>query len=347
MTKQNQEVGNDSIAAQAQGNITIIKNEALTVEEIEKILASFTPMFRALAKEEARALMEDLSQGIFERLAKHPDAAASALKTPDFQYVLGEAAHAYARSGASNVKEILLDLIESRCQRDDRTRVTLSLNEAINKTAVLTKEEFAVLSIVFLIRYTRLGAKNFVEFAGKLKECTSPLMGDITREESVANYLNAQSCGHVSIGQAKFIDILRSNYIGFFMRGCDLAELETIFAPDLKSYSSQLIIHSMHDNDKFQVGVRNEQELFEHCNKIGFPKPSADKLWAVAKSKAMNNQQILDKLQECFPEASQLQSLWDETYLCHLELTSIGIAIGHANIQRVAEFEGELAMWIR
>jgi hypothetical protein len=346
MTKQNQEVGNDSIAAQAQGDITIIKNHGFAASDIVEILNSSMPMLRALAKDEARGLMKELSEEIYERLAKRPEVAAAALKTPDFQYVLGEAAHAYARSGDPNVRDMLVDLIDSRCTSNDRTRVTLSLNEAINKTAVLMKGDFAALSIIFLIRYVRLGATNFKTFVERLNYTFTPLMSEVESGQSVAHYLSAQSCGQITLSKVVFFEHVRHSYMGYFSKGMDEADLLPIFTPQLADFGKKLLIPCVHNPKKIQVKAVNEVQFRDLCREVEFPKEATEALWTIFDSKTMTVEEIKAKLEKEFPDIYKLQSLWDDSFLSQFELSSIGIAIGHANAKRVAQFDADLSIWI-
>ena len=47
------------------------------------------------------------------------------------------------------------------------------------------------------------------------------------------------------------------------------------------------------------------------------------------------------------PEIRRLDQLWHSTPLKNLSLTTVGIAIGHANLARLSGFKSDLSIWIQ
>jgi hypothetical protein len=60
-----------------------------------------------------------------------------------------------------------------------------------------------------------------------------------------------------------------------------------------------------------------------------------------------NGEDFLENVQKHFPEIRTLHELWEGTPLKNLALTTVGIAIGHANLSRASGFKGELSTWIQ
>ena len=154
MAKQSQDVGSSAVAVQAQGDATVCVG--MDAKEVQLVIhaafESALPMYRAVAEQIAEKRMRDLEDRIVERLSTQQSMRREALEDPDFQYLLTTAHHAYARSGSEQVADTLVDLISRRSEETDRTRLALSLNTAVETCSRLTKNEFAELSVCFLIR---------------------------------------------------------------------------------------------------------------------------------------------------------------------------------------------------
>jgi len=60
----------------------------------------------------------------------------------------------------------------------------------------------------------------------------------------------------------------------------------------------------------------------------------------------MDRDEIREKCIEIRPYMSGLFETWLESEMRHFVLTSVGIAIGHANIRRVVGEFADLSIWI-
>jgi hypothetical protein len=62
--------------------------------------------------------------------------------------------------------------------------------------------------------------------------------------------------------------------------------------------------------------------------------------------KRMSDAEVKDFLLKQRPQLSELFDIWDNSPMKYMTLTSVGIAIGHANIQRKAGMKFDLTIWI-
>jgi len=60
----------------------------------------------------------------------------------------------------------------------------------------------------------------------------------------------------------------------------------------------------------------------------------------------MNGDEIREKCIEIRPYMAGLFQVWSESAMKHFTLTSVGIAIGHANIKRLVGEFSNLSIWI-
>src|SRR5207247_819217 len=140
----------------------------------------------------------------------------------DFQYLLNDAQEAFARSGDEAVRDTLIDIITRRSLETTRNRLAITLNDAATKAANLTVNEFAALSLAYVLRYTvHQNLNSFDEFCQYLKTSIIPFVKDVSREHSSFQHLEAQSCGSVGLLEADLLGILKANYGGALGRGFD------------------------------------------------------------------------------------------------------------------------------
>jgi hypothetical protein len=274
---QKQEAAGGAVAIQSGRDAIIV--QGVDSDEmrriIEDVVAAQLPIYARMAAEIATARLEEFKAGVLDRFAKDDKARNEAFKDPDFVYLLSRAQHAYARSGDPSIRDTLIDLIAERSKQEDRNRLALSLNEAVEKASVLTKNEFAELSLCYTLRYTRnIGVGSMQQFVTYLNKEVMPFLLDISEEHSSYAYLVAQSCVTISMGSIELMNIFKLHYAGLLGKG--LAEL----------------------------------------------KPNV-------------------------PKIDELFRLWKGTPLQNLELTSVGMAIGHANAVRVTGFDADLSIWIK
>ena len=155
MTDQEQKVGKNAVAIQSARD-TVIQS-GITPDDMRKILSALSeqlPTYAAVAREIVDARMADFEQRILSRFAESDSVNPEAFKDPDFQYLLTRAQHAYARRGDQEIGDLLVSMIAERSKLEKPDRLSMSLNSAIEVAATLTENEFAELTICFLLKHT-------------------------------------------------------------------------------------------------------------------------------------------------------------------------------------------------
>ena len=92
---------------------------------------------------------------LLERFTPSGDGDPNAFEDPDFQFLVGSAQRASGRCGDEQVIDNLVGLISERSREKNRGRLALALNEAVEIAPTLTPNEFAALSLAFLLKHTR------------------------------------------------------------------------------------------------------------------------------------------------------------------------------------------------
>ena len=80
---------------------------------------------------------------------------------------------------------------------------------------------------------------------------------------------------------------------------------------------------------------------------MGLGEREISQVWANFEGTIRNGADLIDLLASEFSEFRSLVDLWDKTPLKHLELTTVGTAIGYANLARVTGFDADLGIWIK
>ncbi|WCL54289.1 LPO_1073/Vpar_1526 family protein [Gimibacter soli] len=317
------------------------------MRQIVETLADQMPKYAAIAAEIVEARLKTFEEKIMDRFSTSESANPKAFSDPDFQYLLGKSQQAFARSGDQLTADVLVDLIAERSLQAERSRLTLSLNDAVERSALLTKNEFAELSLAFLLRFTRkLGLTNFRALVENLKETSSPLLKDISRESSSYSYLAAQACASVEIGTINFMDMMSGTYGGLISLGTPRKKFAAILGENFESDYPGIIVGCINGGTAFQADALNLESLVERMRKYSI-EDKAKQVWNAHMEGVMNQEQFVENGKKYFDELPHLVELWQTTPLKHLELTSVGIAIAYANLKRVSSFSADLSIWIK
>lgn len=325
------------------------------MRQILDALAAQFPAQLAAAKQVVDARLADFEQRILEKFKDSSQADSQAFTDPDFQYVVRSSQHAYARLGDDVVGDVLIDLIAHRSKQQQRSRLSLTLNEAVEKSALLTKNEFAELSLCYLLKHTmNPGIGNLKTFSEFFELHISPLLPDISTEPASYQYLEAQSCGNLAIGVIRtqvhdVVQLFRVNYGGIFSKGFDRDLLES-HLPDGKKDTldkKELIIPCLNDPTKLQLKAINKEAFIKSCADSDLSQEQLTNVWNMFEATIWNGEEFLSSVEKHVPDIRKLVDLWGTSNIQNLNLTTVGIAIGHANLKRLSGINADLSTWIK
>lgn len=351
-TDQSQDASDGSLAIQSarDTNITV----GMSAEDMQRIMETLSqqlPTYAAVAREVVDARLADFKDEVLKKFADQEKADAGAFADPDFQYVFTRAQHAYARSGDAVTRDTVVDLIAKRSKEGTRSRLSLTLNDAVEKAAVLTKNEFAELSLVYLIRYTRhLGINSLEAFGEYCRTQMLPLLADISRESASYQYLQAHSCGSIEITSITLPDAFRENYAGVLTIGCAVEDLQGALAEEKRAAfaASTLVIPCLSDPTKVQLAALSRDVFDSKATPLGFDESERNALWNKMMESVPSGDALTTRIETVFPEIRELIDIWSSTPLKQMTLTTVGIAVGYANLLRAAVgFQADLGVWIK
>ncbi len=350
MSKQNQDASDSAVAVQAGGDVTI--SQGITPAQVTQMMSAIAQL-TAASFPAIQSLIDARIAVLEEKLeAKFKDpkqASTSAFNDPDFHAALRIGYAGHARSSDAVVTDTLVDLIARRSLEEKRSRLSLSLNDAIERAARLTENEFAALSLVFILTRTLWQVVDLNGFKARLRSDVVPLIPHISRAPSSYEYLATHACATIQITSSQLQAIWHGNYGGLFSKGFEEAQLTPLLSPENIALWRQtlLIIPCLNDRSRFQFAALNKDVLRSKTHPDIFPDLKLGELWKMFQSTFMTQTEIVDLIAPDVPEIRTLAELWEKTPLQNLNLTSAGIAIGFSNLRRInPKFDANLSIWI-
>lgn len=313
--------------------------------EIMVAIAKTTSIFAREALETADARINEFRQEILKRFTEKGKANPEAFKDPDFQYLLGDAQEAVARAGDDAVRDTLVDIIAQRSLEKGRTRLAITLSEAATIAAKLTANEFATLSLSYLVRYTiHHAVTSPPALANYVEQMLLPLARDVAREQSSFWHLQAQSCANIEMGQVDLASVFRQQYGGVLGDGFTREQLESHLPEGKKSALDPFVIPCLNDPSRLQPAAINLNVFKTKAVPSGLNEGELTNVWGLFENTIPD---ISERLSRMAPGSPLLFDIWANTPLKNLTLTSVGIAIAHANARRVTGLEAPLNIWIK
>lgn len=345
---QSQDVGDRATAIQAGGSVTI-NNVGVSYSEARSIAqdvfqANFYQL-AGIARDIAHERMEEITDLILRKLQDQNPIGLVRAGDPDFQYALFEVQKIYARNGDKDLGDLLVDLLVDRSRCEQRDILQIVLNESLATAPKLTDSHLAALAILFLFKYSQNHAiVNHEKLGEYLDKYLQPFASRVTTNPTCYQHLEFCGCGSVQLAGRTLEDILGVRYLGLFSKGFDEAEISKLnlaIGPD-----SRFFIPCLNDSKKLQVRALNEDQLNSYLDQNGLSSDEKAKIRQLFIVNKMNENEISEKVTSVRPYMAEIFPKWRNSSLQSFTLTSVGIAIGHANIKRLIGDFTNLKEWI-
>ncbi len=345
---QEQVVAQNSTAIQAGGNVTVVKT-GLTYAEVRDVaLDVFKANFYELAgvaKETARNRAEEITEAFLSKLQKEHPAGLEKSNDPDFQYALFTVQKEYARSGDRDLGDLLVDLLVDRSKREQRDIRQIVLNESLTTAPKLTENQLAALAVIFLSKYTQnFGIGNHEMLGQYFDRFVAPFAGKVVKNMACYQHLEFSGCGAIGLGARNLESIFGANYQGQFLKGFDVKEIAN--RQISIGFDHRFFIPCLNDSSTIQVRANSEDHLKRAFEEHGIAPEDRAKIVQLFGVNKMADTEIRDKCIQIRPYMSGLFEVWSESVMKNFTLTSVGIAIGHANIKRLVGEFADLSIWI-
>ena len=345
---QNQDVGNSATAIQAGGSVTLI-NVGVTAAEARVIAldvarATFYELTGA-AKETASIRVEEITDKVIKKLEKDFPEGLQKAKDPDFQYALFTVQKEYARNGDKDLGDLLVDLLVDRSKQDQRDILQIVLNESLSTAPKLTDTHFAALAVIFLLNYTQnYGIGNHQMFGEYLDKHLLPFVSKLSKNQAGYQHLEFSGCGSIVFGGHSLEGVLGTRYQGQFLKGFDQSEIENRAIS--VGLDSRFFIHCLNDASKLQVKANSKEILVKNLDEQGVSPEDQAQILRLFDLGKMSESEIKEQLIAIRPYMAEVFDTWTNSPMGAFTLTSVGMAIGHANIKRLIGEFASLAIWI-
>lgn len=240
----------------------------------------------------------------------------------------------------------MVDILVERSKEQERNILQIVLNESLKIAPKLTKDQLAALSIIFLLKYTRFSGLNSLEGLKYYIEVRlTPFINELTESETCYQHLSFAGCGAKSIGSVKIGKIFRETYPGVFSVGFPQEEIEKQnfeIPTDVKAF-----IPCLHNKNLLQVNAIDEDAIRNGPHFASVGQNDKNKIVSLLKDRAMGENKIEEYLKENYKPMAALLDIWNKTSMKNMTLSSVGIAIGHANSRRVTGDNSHLSIWIK
>lgn len=343
---QNQDVGAGALAIQAARDV-IIGISAADARAIALDVAKVTFYeLTGLAKETMSVRVEEITDNVISKLERdYPDGLKKAVD-PDFQFALLTVQKQYGRTGDKDLGDLLVDLLVDRSKQDQRNILQIVLNESLEVAPKLTIGQLATLSIIFLFRYTQNNVVVSDEMFGNYFDAhVQPYIHNLVKNQASFQHLEFTGCGSNMIMDAPLGEILAAHYPGLFSKGFDMDIVEEMGLSAV--LRTNFLLTCINDKDKFQVRALNDATMEDLFEKNDVLSEDREKLNNLHKLNRMNREEVRAKCISLRPYMGEVFTMWDDSQAKSFSLTSVGIAIAHANIKRfVGEEFSDLSIWI-
>lgn len=345
---QSQHVEEGATAIQAGGNVNITR-VGLTYEEVRAVaLDVFRSNFyelAGLAKDTARQRAEEITESFLKKLKEENPEGLKKGEDPDFQNALFTVQKEYAKNGDKDLGALLVDLLVDRSKQDQRDIMQIVLNESLGTAPKLTDDQLAILAIIFLFRYTiNNGIGSHDQLGFYFDQHVAPFSTKLVKSNSSYQHLEFTSCGSIQMGEVSLEQCLGTNYQGLFLKGFDREEI----ANRVISIGSdqRFFIPCLNDSTKLQVRANNSESLKKYLDANELSEDDKSKILSLFDMHKMNNFEIQEKCVSIRPYMRDVFDVWSNSPMKSFTLTSVGMAIGHANLKRLVGEFASLKIWI-
>jgi hypothetical protein len=348
--KQEQHGGDYSTNVQAGNDVNLQQNNyGLSYSEVKEVaLDVFEMNFSKLslaAQEVAKERAEEITNAFLNQLQEKAPEALDTMKEPDMQYALLMAQKEYARTGDKNLSEVLVDILVERSKIQERSLMQVVLNESLEVVPKLTNGQLNILSLIFVLKYTvNYTVLSFDSFNSYLKTMITPFMDGLTKRHSHFQHLEYTGCGAIGMGQINFASVFTKRYPGLFSKGFSLEQVNSAFGEDAQARN--LLISCMHDSSLFQFDAITEEVLKEKVTSLSLSEDQIARIKSLHTSNLMSNEEAGNFLVGLCPEINALMDIWSDSSMKNMTLTSVGVALAHANIRRKTNQDLDLSIWI-
>lgn len=342
---QNQNVGEGGIAIQANGSVTVGLSYSDTRDIALDVFQANFYKLSAEAKKIADTRATEITEAFLQKLQIENPSGFNKGQDPDFQHSLFITQKEYARSGDKELGDLLVDLLVDRSKQEERGILQIVLNESLLTAPKLTSAQLASLALAFLFRHTQnAGIGTHDELGNYFDKHVSPFSGKLVPNRACYQHLEFAGCGSLQVGAIMLEEIISTTYCGLFQAGLTEEEIkERLITLPIKH---EIFTKCLNDPQKIQINALSQEALGEKIKHYNIDAETSSKLLDLFKTNLIPLPEVKSKCIEIRPYMESFFDIWTNSNLKSFDLTSVGMAIGHANIKKLVGEFSSLSLWI-
>jgi hypothetical protein len=337
----------ESANLQAGRDMTIYQGPS--IEEVRGIaLDVFRSNFldlRGIAETVARDRAEQITEQFLEKMERASPNGVPAGADPDFQNSLFNAQREFACSGEADLAEVLVDLLVDRAGHTDRGLQTIVLNEAIVAVPKLSAGQRRALGLAFLIRHTSTAVRTLSvdQFYESYVSQLAAVGRDLPTDSLSFQHIEYVGAGSVTVATLSIPGALAQTATGWFTRGFTEEEVPE----ELRQFlgDDRFFKPCLRDGSRFQLTRMLKTDKLGEAEEA-LDEAQATALAALLGKGAMDEAEIRGELVTRSPQMADVLEAWEGSDLKSMQLTSVGMAIGHGYWRRVSDSSTPLDIWI-
>ncbi len=271
----------------------------------------------------------------------------STLCEPDMQHALLTAQRAAARNASRDFSATLLDLLIDRAKSQNNDLMRVVLNEALTVAPQLTPDQFDALSLLLAVRYVKDNrVKTLADFRGHIDRVVSPFLNGASRTTARYQHLQYTGCAAMAGISFSICDIYAHKYMHLFAADLPEPHVLALFRHSdelLGKLMGKLFDRTGTEGTLMLLPIDSEY-IPALLARFGADMPLANSVLSYLREHTTSHLQRT-RLSDIHPDLDLLNALWTP-YGSSYTLTSVGIALGHANMRRRGIVDYELSTWI-
>jgi len=300
-----------------------------------------------VARETAYNRSNEFTEEVIKALSANPK-NFDTFSEPSMQANLFEAQKAYAKSGEGYLKILLLNYINNIVKSVPKSLTRIILEESIKIVPKLTIRQCDMLSLIFLMLYSpNYNLSTWEDFETLLNDCIYPFIESLS--DNVTNYRHLEYTGCVfsKPGHYTAEELFQFYYPGMFSSGFTIERFkEKVDMNALKYKNDGILINCFHNVNLYQINAIYKDDINKKGQEKNYNKSVIFELNRIQKEHLMNDDMVRNAILRINTDLKKLFSIWNNSYISHLELTSIGVSIAISNIERKLGISLDYSIWL-
>ncbi|MBU4227265.1 hypothetical protein KJ813_07235 [bacterium] len=325
--------------------------QSIQTSEFRKIAQSvFKENFynlKEVARETAHNRSNEFIEDVIKTLSDNPK-NFDTFSEPSMQANLFEAQKAYAKSGERYLKILLLNYINNIAKAVPKSLTRIILEESIKIVPKLTIRQCDMLSLIFLMLYSpNYNLSKWEDFETLLKDCIYPFIESLS--DNVTNYRHLEYTGCVFSKPGHYMaeELFQFYYPEMFSSGFTIERFKEKVDINVSKYKNDgTIIRCFYNANLYQINAIYKDDINKKGQEKNYNNTVIFKLNRIQKEHSMNGDMVRNSILRINKDFEKLFSIWNNSYISHLELTSIGVSIAISNIERKLGMSLDYSIWL-